>query len=89
MEHRATTAFWREYRSLPPDIRHRADKQFLLLKVDPQYPSVQFKKIGERQGQELWSARVTLNYRALALKRNYGYLWFWIGGHQTYETLIA
>ena len=69
MEHRATTGFWGEYRALPPDIRVRADRQFSLLKANPQYPSLQFKKIGERQGQELWSARVTLNYRAVALKR--------------------
>jgi hypothetical protein len=60
-----------------------------LLKANPQHPSLQFKKIGERQGQELWSARVTLNYRVLALKRPYGYLWFWIGGHETYEILIS
>jgi hypothetical protein len=35
-----------------------------------------------------WSARVTLNYRALALKRPDGFLWFWIGDHKTYEELI-
>ena len=89
MENRATSAFWREYRALAPDIQRRADRQFSLLKANPQHPSLQFKKIGERQGQELWSARVTLNYRVLALKRPYGYLWFWIGGHETYEILIS
>jgi hypothetical protein len=82
-------AFWREYRALAPDIQRRADRQFLLLKANAQHPSLQFKKIGERQGQELWSARVTLSYRALAIRRPYGYLWFWIGGHETYETLIS
>jgi len=56
MKHRATTGFGREYRALTPDIRTRVDKQFSLLKANPQYPSLQFKKIGERQGRELWSA---------------------------------
>jgi len=89
MEHRATTGFWQEYESLTLEIRRRADKQFLLLKADPQHPSLQLKKIGDRRGQEVWSARLTLGYRALAFKRNYGYLWFWIGDHEMYETLIA
>ncbi len=89
MNHYAASDFWPEYRALPLRIRDRADKQFLLLKADPQHPSVQFKKLEERHGQEIWSARVTLNYRALAIKRPGGYLWFWIGDHKTYESLIS
>jgi hypothetical protein len=87
--HRAAADFWRAYAALQGGIRRRADKQFALLKANPRHPSLQFKKIGERQGQEVWSARVTLNYRALAIKRADGYLWFWIGDHTTYETLIS
>ena len=88
MEHRATECFWRAYHALPLEIRNRADKQFSLLKSNPQHPSLQFKKVGESRGQEVWSARVTLNYRALALKRADGFLWFWIGDHKSYEQLI-
>lgn len=88
MEHRTTAAFWREYQRLPAEIRERADKQFALLKANPQHSSLQLKKVGESRGQELWSVRVTLSYRALALKRPEGYLWFWIGDHSTYEALI-
>jgi hypothetical protein len=60
-----------------------------LLKGNPEHPSLQFKRAGDRQGQQIWSARVTLNYRALAIKRADGYLWFWIGDHKTYEALIS
>lgn len=89
MQHHATTDFWLEYRTLPQEIRQRADKQFSLLKANPQHPSLQFKKLGERHGQEIWAARVSLNYRALAIRRPGGYLWFWIGDHKTYESLIS
>jgi hypothetical protein len=89
MRHFATTDFWKEYQSLPQGIRSRADEKFSLLKANPQHPSLQFKKIGERLGQEIWSARVTLNYRALAIKRADGYLWFWIGDHNAYDSLIS
>jgi hypothetical protein len=89
MEHHATEAFWRAYEKLPLVIRNRADKQFSLLKSNPQHPSLHFKRIGQSAGQSIWSARVTLNYRALALQRNGGYLWFWIGDHQSYDEFIA
>jgi len=88
MEHKTTAAFWREYHALDSNMQRSADKQFSLLKVDPQHPSLQFKKIGERGGNEIWSARVTQSYRAVAIKRPNGYLWFWIGDHRTYESLI-
>ncbi len=89
MDHRTTADFWRQYSALPQEIRVRADKQFSLLKTNPQHPSLQLKKIGERQDREVWSARITLSYRALAIKRGYGYLWFWIGGHKAYDELIS
>ncbi len=89
MQHHASTDFWDEYLGLPPEMRARADKQFALLKANPQHPSLQFKKVGERRGQEIWSARITLNYRALAIKRADRYLWFWIGDHKAYEALIS
>jgi hypothetical protein len=61
MRHHATAEFWRAYRALPQEICNRANEKFLLLKANQQHPSLQFKKLGERQGQEIWSARVTLN----------------------------
>jgi hypothetical protein len=88
MIHRANADFWNDYRTLPADIRPRADKQYALLKENPQHPSLQFKKLGERNGQEIWSARVTLKYRALAVKLSTGYVWFWIGEHNVYDALI-
>jgi len=60
-----------------------ADKSYALLKSDPRHPSLQFKKVGE-----LWSARVTLNYRALAIEHEGGFAWIWIGGHDEYERLV-
>ncbi len=89
MRHFASSSFWKEYQALPQEIRNRADKQFTLLKENPQHPSLQFKKLGESRGHEVWSARVTLSYRALAIKQADSYLWFWIGSHETYDSLIS
>jgi hypothetical protein len=76
MIHRANADFWRDHRALPQEIRARADKQFALLKNNPAHGSLQFKKIGDRDGEELWSVRVTLKYRALALKASNEYRGF-------------
>jgi len=87
--HRTTAEFWEAYSALREDIRRRADKQFGLLKANPRHASLQFKKIGERQGRGIWSARVTAKHRALAIKQADGYLWFWVGGHENYDLLIS
>jgi hypothetical protein len=87
--HRANADFWNDYRALPGSVRALADKQFALLLANPQHPSLQFKKIGERRGDEIWSARVTLKYRALAVRLPDEYLWFWIGAHNAYDAILS
>lgn len=59
MKHWASPSFWEAYGRLPKEVRSVADKNFQLLKSDPQHPSLHFKKIGR-----FWSARVGLRYRA-------------------------
>jgi hypothetical protein len=60
-----------------------------LLKSNPQHPSLQLKKVGERLDNEIWSMRITLHFRALAIKRPEGCLWFWIGEHKAYDLLVS
>jgi hypothetical protein len=81
--HRASVRFWNEYNKLAPDIRSQADKQFELLKRDPRHPSLQLKKVGK-----IWSVRVNLAFRALAVEDAEDFVWFWIGDHREYERLI-
>jgi hypothetical protein len=40
-----TKRFWKVYCQLPPAIRTFADKQFSLLKANPEHRSLQFKKV--------------------------------------------
>ena len=74
---------------MPLDVQRRADKQFALLKDNPKHPSLQFKKLMDKHGEAWWSARVTEDYRVLAIKRPAGYFWFWIGDHKAYDSLIG
>jgi hypothetical protein len=83
VRHRTTRRFWSKYDALPNDIRERADKAFKLLLANANHPSLHFKKVGP-----YWSARVDIEYRAMAYRRDDGFVWIWIGHHKEYERLI-
>lgn len=84
MNHFASPAFWRCYNALPASVQELADKNFTLLQSNPGHPSLHFKKAGRFR-----SARVGLQYRALAVEVEDGLLWFWIGDHSDYERMIS
>jgi hypothetical protein len=84
VKHQATASFWKCYNALSPTIRKLADKNFELLKLDPYHPSLHFKNVSG----ELWSARVGMHFRALAIPNDRGFAWFWIGEHSEYDRLI-
>jgi len=83
MRHFASPRFWETYEGLPKSVRELADKNFTLLKQNPQHPSLNLKRVGR-----YWSVRVGKHYRALALDAEGGLLWFWIGTHADYDGLI-
>ncbi len=60
-----------------------ADKNFALLRSHPQHPSLHLKSVGR-----YWSVRVGRDYRALAVKADQDFVWFWIGKHDDYQKLI-
>ncbi len=84
MRHLATSRFWRLYQALSRQVRELADRNFDLLKENPRHPSLHFKKVGN-----LWSARVGLQYRALAAEEGEDIIWFWIGNHDEYDRLLS
>jgi len=81
--HRATNRFWRCFEELPESVQRIAKGNFQLLKINPQHPSLHFKRIGK-----FWSVRIGINYRALAVKDGEDYIWVWIGSHDEYERMI-
>ena len=78
-----TPRFWQAHGGLPPEIKIAARKQYRLWKNNPRHPSLQFKRVGP-----FWSARITGDYRALALLRDGIYHWFWIGTHAEYGRIL-
>lgn len=83
MRHRTTRRFWQLFDKLPKPVQELARSNFQILKDDPRHPSLHFKRVGK-----LWSARVGISYRALAVEDGEDYIWVWIGLHDEYERLI-
>jgi hypothetical protein len=68
---------------LPADVQQLADQAYQLLLADSRHPSLHLKKVGE-----LWSVRVGLHYRALAVEDGTDLLWVWIGTHGEYDQIV-
>jgi hypothetical protein len=83
---RATPRFWAAYRGLPAEIRDLAQKAYRLFRDNLGHPSLHFRKVHARD--PIYSARVTLGYRALELLEDEDITWFWIGSHAEYDRLI-
>lgn len=83
MRSSTTKSFRNRFAQLPPEIQRAARRAFRLWLQNPQHPSLHFKKVGG-----FWSARVTDNYRALAIVEGGAAKWFWIGPHEEYERQI-
>ena len=85
MKSRASRRFWRLYNALPAKVCRTADKQFALWRENPRHSLLHFKHVKE----DLWSARVTDDYRVLATRDGDTWLWFWIGTHDEYKRILA
>ncbi|HEY2069641.1 MAG TPA: hypothetical protein VGG48_08830 [Rhizomicrobium sp.] len=83
MNHFASASFWSAYDKLPPEIREAADQKFALLKENPRYPSLHFKKVGR-----FWSVRVNLHYRAVGVEAPDGIVWITLIPHAAYDRMI-
>jgi hypothetical protein len=70
---------------LPRQVQALADKNFDILKSNPRHPSIHLKKVSD----DLYSARVGRDYRALAFDGGDCLVWFWIDPHHEYDQLIS
>ena len=81
-----TPRFWSAYRDLPGDIKERARAAYRRFEENPAHPGLRFKKV--HPTDPIYSARVTQDYRAVAVVRDDLVVWFFIGNHADYEKLL-
>ena len=68
-------------------MQSQARLAYNLLRRDPYHPGLQFKQIHSKRA--IFSARIGLGYRALAVRERDAVVWFWIGSHADYDKLVA
>ena len=74
MQSRTTRQFWRLFSELPFGAQRDAQRAFRLFQSNPAHPGLQFKKL---EGEDnIYSVRIGLEYRALAVRRNDRIVWY-------------
>lgn len=86
MKSSVTKTFRKQLSELPASVQEQAAKAYALWKEDPYHPSLQFKRVSQRQ--LIYSARISLNYRVLDLLESDCIYWYWIGSHNEYNELL-
>ena len=68
-------------------MQAQARLAYQLFRQDPFHPSLRFKQV--HASRPIFSARVGLAYRALAVREGDEVIWFWIGSHADYDDLLG
>jgi hypothetical protein len=67
-------------------VQDQARLAYRLFRDNPEHPSLRFKPV--HPTRPIYSARVGLGYRALAVRDGEAVIWFWIGSHTDYDHLL-
>ena len=86
MKSSVTKSFRTRLESLPASVQEQADKAYALWQENPYHPSLQFKRVSQKQ--PIYSARISINYRVLGLLEADRIYWYWIGVHDEYDELL-
>ena len=74
------------FSDLPSDVQREAKRAYRLFQANPAHPGLHFKKLeGE---DDIYSARIGLDYRVLAVMKRDRVVWYWIGSHSEYDRLV-
>ena len=71
---------------LPDHIQVKARKSYRLWLANPLHPSLQVKQI--HSISPIFAVRISLGYRALGILEEDTMVWFWIGSHEEYNSMI-
>jgi len=83
---KCTDRFWRSYHRLPERVKKQARKAYQLFQRNPNYPSLQFKRLETKDPH--YSARISRDYRVVGLVDGDEILWDMIGTHADYDEYV-
>ncbi len=86
MKSRATARFRELFAALPAKVQQQAREAYRLFQQSPAHPGLHFKKV--HSDPEVYSARVSISYRAVGVIDEDTIVWFWIGSHADCDQLL-
>jgi hypothetical protein len=86
MTSETTAEFRKRLRALPEAVRAASRRTYERWQSDPRHPSLQFKRIHSHE--PIYSVRIGIHWRAVCVLENDVAIWFWIGSHADYDSLI-
>jgi hypothetical protein len=84
---RTTERFRLAFAELPSEIRKAARQAYRTFRDDPGHPGLRFRQV--HPTRPIYSARISMHYRALGVRDGDTLVWFWIGSHADYDRLLA
>lgn len=87
MTSRTSKPFRNLLAALPEPVRRQARAAYRRFRDDPSHPGLQFKKV--HPTLPIYSARVSLHYRAVGSLTGDMIVWYWIGTRAEYGGLLA
>jgi hypothetical protein len=83
---RRTEDFLAAYAKLPRRVQRSATKSYRLWLRNRAPPSLDFKRVGHRTA--VYSVRIAIGWRALGVLDGDTVIWFWIGSHAEYDSIV-
>ena len=80
-------SFWRAYERLAPSAKARARVAYQLFAGSQEHPSLRFKKL--QAHDNIWSVRISEQYRAVGVRSGDTIEWIWIGTHNEFDNLFS
>jgi hypothetical protein len=80
-------SFWRAYERLSPSAKARARLAYQLFAENPDHSALRFKKL--QGGGEIWSVRISEQYRAVGVRSGNVIEWIWVGTHNEFDNLFS
>ncbi len=83
---RTSADFRKDFSRLPSVIQKQARVAYRLFIMDPGHPGLRFKKLPPHDN--IWSVRISGDYRAMGRRNGEVIVWFFIGSHADYDQLL-
>jgi len=83
MNSQTVERFWQLYRLLPESVREAAREAYRHFASDPSHPGLRFHRL--EAYPDVWTVRITRNYRAAGFRQGDTITWFWIGDHNDFD----